>query len=419
MNANLRSRIARTAGFTLVEIMIGLLIGVIGIVIIMQVYAVSENYKRTATSGTDAQINGAVALYLLEREIRLAGYGMNSLVPLGCTTVRVWTTSTGSGADLPMVPLAINPAGVPAGDANTDVLLVSYGTSSNFVGGVQADQASAAADFSITYNRDGFRNGDLVVAMQPGAGPGGTNSCVMYELTAVPSAAGNCGSASATLGHGTASYKNSNNGCVATTPKHNAAGAMTDSAGGTVPALNHITGGQLFDLGSFVIKVYAVRGGNLTYCEWLKKDCTVVANYDVAVNDIASLRAAYGEDFDGAPLPITAMGDGKVDQWSRAALTTSNQVSRVLAAALQVTARSGLKEKPSNGGTVCDATLSASRPDRGQTKDWYEPFKSMESPAGTLATGAIDLSGTSADWKCYRYKLFQTAVPLRNMIWRP
>ena len=79
----------------------------------------------------------------------------------------------------------------------------------------------------------------------------------------------------------------------------------------------------------------------------------------------------------------------------------------VMAATLELTARSGLKEKPTVG-TTCDATPTASRPDRSQ--DWI--YQSM-------AGAGIDLSTVSADWSCYRYKLFQTSVPLRNMIWRP
>jgi type IV pilus assembly protein PilW len=426
MDALRRFRTAAQAGFTLVEIMIGLLIGVIGIVIIMQVYAVSESYKRTATSGTDAQSNGAVALYLIEREIRLAGYGMNSMIPSGCTTVRVWNDNTGTGMDLRMTPFEINPAGVPAGDANTDVLLISYGSSDNFVSGVSADQSSnSSANFTVKTNRDGFRAGDLVVAYQPGAGPGGTDSCVLNELTGVPGANGNCNGSSGSGGsdvltHNTGKYKNPNDNCEDTTAVHNNSSGIKDADGNTVPALNSTSGGQLFDLGGLPqVKIYAIHGGNLTGCDMLNKDCTNLANYDVLVNDVVSLRAAYGEDFDGVDTPTTTLGDGKVDRWSRAALVTKSQISRVLAASVQVTARSALKEKPSNGGTTCDATLTASRPDRGQTTDWYQSIAAMQSPSGTLASGAIDLSATSADWKCYRYKLFQTSVPLRNMIWRP
>ena len=135
----------RRAGFTLIEVMIALLIGVIGIVVMMQTFAVSEGFKRTATAGTDAQINGGVALYMLEREIRLAGYGMNAMAALGCSSVRVWNTASATGFDLRFVPFELNPVGIPAGDANTDVILVAYGTADSFVAGIPTDQEPPAA----------------------------------------------------------------------------------------------------------------------------------------------------------------------------------------------------------------------------------------------------------------------------------
>ena len=423
MTPNLRSSRARYTGFTLVEIMIGLLIGVIGIVVIMQVFAVSEGFKRTATSGSDAQVNGGLALYLLQREIRIAGYGMNSLVPMGCSSIVVWNDTTGTSVNLRMVPFEINPAGIPAGDANSDVILIAYGTSDNFVGGVPGDQPSgASSNFKVSVNRDGFRAGDLVVAVQPGAGPGGTTSCVMNELTGVPGTGGNCGSpasgGSDVLNHNTGNYKNPNDNCQMVKPVHNNASGIKDPSGNTVPALSQVNGGQLFDLGALPqIKVYAIRSGNLTVCDMLNTDCTVAANYVVLVNGIVSMRAIYGQDFAGAPPAGSSLpGDGAVDRWSRAPLATTDDISRTLAAAIEITARSGLKEKPSTG-TTCDTTPNAARPDRGQTQDWFQPYVALA--AGSLGGAQIDLSTVSTDWQCYRYKLFQTSVPLRNMIWRP
>jgi type IV pilus assembly protein PilW len=418
-------RNAAQAGFTLVEVLIAMLIGVVGMIVIMQVYAVSENFKRTSTSGTDAQVNGSIALYLLEREIRLAGYGLNSLVPSGCTSVVVHSVSAGKSLSLRMVPFEINPAGIPAGDPNTDVLLITYGSSGDFAGGVPVDQLAVnTANLRVNFNRDGFRAGDLVVAMQPGGGPGGTTSCVLHELTGVPGAGGNCGTPSVggsnMLNHGTAQYKSFHAACQPVTPRYNTAAGIKDPSGAATPVLNSQTGAKLFDLGAApIMKVYAIRGGNLTTCDMLVADCTLAAGYVVAVNDIVSLRAAYGADFDGNASPGTPVGDGQVDRWTRAALVTPEQVSRTLAAAVAITSRSALKEKPANGGTVCDATLSATRPDRGMTTDWYESLKAQAAPGGTLTPGGINLAATDPDWACYRYRLYQTTIPLRNMIWRP
>src|SRR3989338_7895818 len=62
-------------GFSLVEIMVGMVIGLLSTIIVMQVFATFEGQKRTTTGGSDAQTNGGVGLYTIERDIRMAGYG--------------------------------------------------------------------------------------------------------------------------------------------------------------------------------------------------------------------------------------------------------------------------------------------------------------------------------------------------------
>ena len=402
-------------GFTLIEIMIAMLIGIIGIMVMMQTFSVSEGFKRTATSGTDAQTNGAVALYMLEREIRLAGYGMNALVPAGCQSVRVWNNNLGTGATMRFVPFEINPAGIPAGDPNTDVLMIAYGNADSFVVGVNADQSPATptGNFVVYSNLQGFRNGDLVISVMPGAGPGGAASCVMHEITAAPGAANNCGVAPPApnqLVHGTASYKKVGAACATVTPTHNHPTGIIESDGSVVPVVKSAKGGQLYNIGTGAsIKVYAVRGGNLVYCDMVAIDCTNTANYSIAVNDIVSMRAVYGKDFN--PAPDARPGDGIVDRWDRAAFNNAFEASRLLAVMVEVTARSGLKEKPDSGGSCAYITNNPLKPDR--VTDWlgkaYVDVDVSQSLPGTPA----------AEYQCYRYKLFQTTVPLRNMIWRP
>jgi hypothetical protein len=70
---NLRSK--TNAGFSLVDIMVGMVISLLGTIIIFQVFSVSEGIKRTTTSGGDALQNGAVALSTLENSLKQAGYG--------------------------------------------------------------------------------------------------------------------------------------------------------------------------------------------------------------------------------------------------------------------------------------------------------------------------------------------------------
>ena len=403
-------RRARQAGFTMVEILIGMIIGLVGIVVIMQVFAVSEGFKRTASSGTDAQINGGLALYLLERDIRTSGYIINSILPLGCTTVRVWNNVAGTGVDMRMLPFEINPPGIPVGDANTDTILVASGSADSFVAGVTADQPGKTPTESIVLgsNREGFKAGDLFITVMPGATP----SCVMHEATSVPNVPGNCGnpapSPNTNINHAVVNYKSTYTGCTNVLAKYNSATGIKDSSGALVPPLNKANGGQAFNIGNKpTIKIYAVRGGNLTTCDAMASDCTVVANYATVVNDIVSMRAVYGKDFVPPVTPTGNPGDGKIDQWDHVALASSLEASRVLAAQIEIVARSAITEKPTNG-TTCDATTNSNMPDRAQA--WM---------GDAIAGAKIDISSSAGNWQCYRYKLFQTTVPLRNMIWRP
>jgi len=79
-------------GFSMVEIMVGLVIGMLAMIIMMQVFALSEERKRNATSGGDAQNNGVIAFYQLQREITTAGYDIATTSVFHCNMV--WPTSS-------------------------------------------------------------------------------------------------------------------------------------------------------------------------------------------------------------------------------------------------------------------------------------------------------------------------------------
>src|SRR5436190_375913 len=74
----------RQAGMSLVELMVGMLIGLIGIVIITHLYVTNEQYKRRTTASGSAQSNGAIALYAIERDLRMAGFGLNDQRAFSC-----------------------------------------------------------------------------------------------------------------------------------------------------------------------------------------------------------------------------------------------------------------------------------------------------------------------------------------------
>lgn len=105
-------------GFTLVEVMVGMVIAMLGIIIMMQMLALFEGQKRTTTGGDDAQNAGAIAMYGLQQNIQQAGYCFSATAPT-----------------LPAVgnlrPVMIDVAAINTiNDANTNTLLVTYGNDS-------------------------------------------------------------------------------------------------------------------------------------------------------------------------------------------------------------------------------------------------------------------------------------------------
>lgn len=332
------------AGFSMVEILVGMAIGMIGILVMMQVFSVAEGHKRTTTAGGDAQSNGAIALFSLDREIRQSGYGTSDLSILGCNLVLPTGVTLNAQA-----PLTINHAGIPAGDANTDTLLMVAGSSNGSPEGDGIVRQTSTNVYSVM-TPTSFAVEDWVVA-QAQTRPT-TCSLRMEAVQAV-------------------------NG---TNPPD-----VTVRTGVT-----GMSNGRLFNLGRTPrVQAYAVRGGNLTVCDLLVNDCGNTARLNdetvwvPVAGGIVSLRAQYGRDTSGPPM------DAVPDVYDQTAPGNACAWARVAAVRLALVVRSDQYEKtevttaaPSwNGGTDLPIDLSA-----------------------------------ETDWRHYRYKIFQTTVPIRNIV---
>ena len=110
-------------GTGLVETLVGLAIGLLTLVAIFQVYAVSESHKRTIATGSDAQQSASFALFLIARDVANAGNGVAS----AAVTVDGRTVLDGC-ALLRSIPILIE-AGARAVDP--DAITVFYGASSS------------------------------------------------------------------------------------------------------------------------------------------------------------------------------------------------------------------------------------------------------------------------------------------------
>ncbi len=388
---NGRSHLRREGGFTIVELMVGMVVGLVAMVVMFQVFAVSEAQKRTTTGAGDAQQNGVYSLFQIERDARMAGYGMNYLPLLGCQ-INAWYEPSASPFQLVLAPVVITNG---AGGA-PDRITFLYGNSDLFMAPAKLTQSmpSPAALYKVD-NRFGFKEGDLVIAAEAG------KPCSLAQVSGVPGTPGNSDNVIRNSGNYT-------DGQGVTRP--------TDyNRPGGLPAPNNIaysswnpatnTGGRVYNIGALPTAVtYAVNNSRLVSLNgFVPGDTAEIAE------GIVQIQAQYGYDQNGdgsvgaaatsVALVNAALGQ---DQWADAmpAGVPGTEWAKVIAMRLAIVARSMQAEKP-DPVLGCNATQNP-------------PVWRAKGPVA----GVMDVSAL-ADWKCYRYRVFEVTVPIRNLIWLP
>ncbi len=386
-------RASRSTGFSLIELMVAVVIGLIGTVVIFQVFAVFEGQKRTQTSAGDAQQNGLLAVVNVGRDARLAGYGLSYIPLLGCNVVAYDTTGPRNFTFwLAPVQIADGAAGAP------DTLTFSYANTGQLIAPAKiVTNASAGSTLTIVDSYYGFNVNDLVVAGN--AGPSPLPNCTMRQITATPA------SAPPSAQPGELDYT----GGV----RFNGPAGLAAAYPAWAPTTQ--TGGRVYDLGPAppsasapVVGIYSVLNGQLLY-QNLISDAAATP----IVDGIVQLQAQYGLDDNGdgtiqttewrngcaAPVAPASPQLPKGAAPGVCANPTTTDWSHVIAVRFAVLARSAQPEIPSTGtGTPCDTTTA--------TPTWS---------GGNIDPSVVD----PTSWKCYRYRVFETTVPVRNFIWSP
>lgn len=350
-------------GFTLVELMVGVLLGLLTTVVIAQVMSFAEGQKRNTTSGSDAQLSGALALYTLQRDIQMAGFGLTvNPAAMGCSV------KYSASADFTLAPVMIED-GVDGAPDTVTVIMSSSATVAlpmRLTGNHPQDGTYFAVEAGL-----GVQAGDYVVAI-PEAHTA-TNHCAILQVTDNPS--------------GTTEEKLS-----ATNIPH----ALPES--GVVPASGFAAGGFLVNVGALVHRTYSVSPDGALQLGTLSPadGSTTTENlYPQVVN----LQAYYGKDTDG---------NGQVDTYDAIAPTTAAEWQTVLTLRLAIVARNAEYQ---------NEVVTTQQPqwDVGADVDVDGSATChTDRKCVTLIVGPDD---SDDSWQHYRYKVFDTVIPLRNVLW--
>jgi len=378
------------------ELMVGLAIGMLATLVIVQVISVFEAQSRSTTGSADAQTNGGIALYTISHDLQSAGYTLmsTSSSPLACTTLTInGTADTSTPNRLSPVVITDGVVGTGANASPSDAITIRYGD--ELMGGVptqtQVPVPNALYPTTVpVLSNLGCQAGDMALITS------GTD-CYISTVTAASPVG-------------------------ATSPP-----PVPNVSLSNVPTLG--SGGvNLACLGTWHEITYRVNDGNLERCDLAQVstgncDPTVFpnANFVPSVVGIVNLQAQYGVS--AAGLTSSDPNYNRVVQWVDATAATGWNAptvadrNRIKAVRVAVVARNA-KLETSVVTTACSSTTVAAptglcawdATSALPTPPLVPPF--VASPAPT-----IDLSASDPQWLQYRYRVFDTIIPLRNVIW--
>lgn len=365
----------RALGFSLIELMVGVTIGLIGVTVIAQIYAVSEDRKRSTTGSSDAQVSGNISIFSMERAIRMSGYGLSSSLLLGCTTLAYNNTRA-----TPDFSFVVRPVWIEDGAAGaSDQITVMYSGASGVAtldGSQLNGSAASGANFPMQ-SVAGIVPTDLVIVAEAG------KNCSLAEVSSIPG--------------GT-------NELVHTGGAYNKAGGL---------GVAYSSAGYLFKVGT---KAYDSANPNLTpftvarfrvvndvlrmeslipYAAGSDTDNDGYSDFPIATG-VVQLQALYGKD-NGANTghltnAVYAADDGVLDGFDATTPATAADWRRTQVIRIALLVRIGKWER---------TAVTAVAP------SWSGGAFVMSNPA----------DGTA--WQNYRYRVYEVDVPIRNMIWVP
>ncbi len=357
MNMNHSTAETRQRGFSIVEVMVGVVIALIAVLVIYQVFATSEQLKRNTTGASEAQQTGLISTFMLGIEIGNAG----NAIATAATELATCPNTADMATTMRPIPIAIT-AG--ATDDTPDSFVVNYSaTNSRVTPAPFLANAAAGADYQVE-SVTGFRPGDMIVAISMGG------QCVQSTVTAVtPDAAPN------PLGRATIAH-------TGATP----AGVAFDDAA------------VLFNMGPAdrAQRVrYDVAGGTLRSANLFD----AVPTPNPIASNIVNFKIQYGIDNNS---------DGRLDTWVPATGTWAPAV--LMAAPIAVI--NSIK------AVRIGIIVQSEQFDRDVGDfDWV--LFNCEDPIAANCPGRLagTIAASTSPAGNWRYRIYETVVPLRNHLW--
>lgn len=360
------------AGFTIVELMIAVVLGLLTVLIVSQVLLQAETRRRTIASGSDAQLNGALSLYTLQRDIQMAGYGSNAIpAVMGCKLNRQFG-STGTARQTPLAPVVIT-AGANGDPDQITVMQARTRQASMPMLTKEIHNAKSSESFVVDSSM-GVNVGDMMAIAPATITDYASSDCRLFQVAGNTLSTTNIPHAqSTTTGQGSWNHANT------------FSADMPDKS-------------VLINMGSPVLRTYSVSAQqNLVASDVSWADGIEPPPQNLFAQ-IVNMQALYGKDTND---------DGAVDTYNKATPTTPAGWQQVLTVRLVVVARSAKRE-------LTNVTTAQPTWDVGTQYTYGDVTPAECNGASKCVTLKVN---HLPDWQRYRYKVYDTVVPLRNVLW--
>ncbi|WP_293932617.1 PilW family protein [Iodobacter sp.] len=382
------AKMQRESGFGLIEMMVSMVIALLASVAIYQTFNSSEGFRRSTLGNGNAQSSGGIAVIQIQKNLERAGYGISVNTALNCNVV----SNNAQFSNFPLVPVLIESG------ARSDRLTILYSNSN--AGGMPALFGEAT---NHSYGDDQFANillagqyktNDLVV-IWPDSGSGAAANCPLFQVTCTN---GNC-----PAGNQPISTKD-----FALGHSDNAWNSRNQNA--PFPESLPLSTTRLMNFGSMVRRSYCVyQSGNPNACngatdlsdgslisqDALDGKTALDGKWKTTTENIIQLKAQYGLDTGPGADHIA----NTVQKWTNTTPTDNKTWKQLIAIRYAVLVRSAYAEKPDRTGQ-CNASKDGQK-FKWSGGDFAEPENAL---------------GSNTDWKCYRYSVHETVVPLRNQL---
>lgn len=283
-------KIHNARGFSLVELMVSIVIGLILVAGIMSIFVSSKVTYTTNEKTARLQENGRTALDFLSHDLRSSGYqgcarNMNYTAAINSPGSLLWSfvfplqgfESDGAGAYAPTVPITLNPAAVP----NSDIIVVRTPVRDARMTRLQAAMTSSSMNPLTVLNTSPSPTAGQVMMI---------TDCENYSVFQVRS-------------------------YTAGTPN----GTLSHAPGGTNPGNLTADLGSIYRIGARLIAlqtvIYYVGNDPVTGEPGLYRQTGATQPAELLLDGVEALQVAYGEDTNSDRIADNYYAANNVSNW--------------------------------------------------------------------------------------------------------